>query len=114
MNDKKRTQKGSQIVISLFVTVTHTAYLDNGTATGLTADNDKIPSESWVVNNSPLEIHMDYERFSRESLRNSRKFYLIYQDRISESLILKFAVEKSQTCLGNSKSFRLFSLGLII
>ena len=77
MNDKKRTRKGSQIVIRLFVTVTHTAYLDNGTATGLTADNDKIPSESWVVNNSPLEIQMDM-RDSQESLYETQENSLWY------------------------------------
>ena len=85
------------------MTVTHTAYLDNGTATGLTADNDKIPSESWVVNNSPLEIHMDYERFSRESLRNTRKFFMVYRDRTPQSLIAKFAVEKTQSMIGKLK-----------
>ena len=83
------------------MTVTHTAYLDNGTATGLTADNDKIPSESWVVNNSPLEIHMDYERFSRVSLWNTRKFFMVYGDKISESLFRKFVAKNHKQCLGN-------------
>ena len=59
------------------MTVTHTAYLDNGTATGLTADNDKIPSESWVVNNSPLEIQMDM-RDSQESLYETQENSLWY------------------------------------
>ena len=35
--------------------------------------------------------------FSVKTLENVRKFFLTYRDRISESLILKFVVEKSQT-----------------
>ena len=77
------------------MTVTHTAYLDNGTATGLTADNDKIPSESWVVNNSPLEIQMDM-RDSQESLyetqENSLWYHLVSLILLVNLLVLVFLV----------------------
>ena len=90
MNDKKKNPEGSQIVIRLFVTVTHTAYLDNGTATGLTADNDKIPSESWVVNNSPLEIQW-ITRDSQGCLYGTQENSLWYME-------IKFP----NHCFGNS------------
>ena len=35
--------------------------------------------------------------YSRETLRNARKFYQTYQGRISQTLFTEFAVEKSQT-----------------
>ena len=35
--------------------------------------------------------------FSVDTLENARKFFLIYQDRISETVFRKFAVEKSET-----------------
>lgn len=37
--------------------------------------------------------------FSEDTLSNMRKFYLIYKNRISETLFRKFAVEKSETAL---------------
>ncbi len=39
--------------------------------------------------------------FSVDTLENMRKFYLVYQDRISENLYRNFAVEKSE------KAFRI-------
>ena len=41
--------------------------------------------------------------YTRESLRNARKFYLIYKDRISQTLFTEFAVRKSQTLFGKLK-----------
>ena len=38
--------------------------------------------------------------FSRESLRNARKFYLAFQDRIPQTLFTEFAIKKSQTLFG--------------
>lgn len=38
--------------------------------------------------------------YSRESLRNARKFYLVFHDRISQTLFTKFTAEKSQTLFG--------------
>ena len=35
--------------------------------------------------------------FSVDTLENARKFFLVYQDRISETVFRKFAVEKSET-----------------
>ena len=40
--------------------------------------------------------------YSRETLRNARKFYLTYQDRISQTLFTEFAVRKSQTLFAQS------------
>ena len=42
--------------------------------------------------------------YSRESLRNARKFYLTFQDRISQTLFTEFAIEKSQTLFGKLKN----------
>ena len=41
--------------------------------------------------------------FSIDSLTKARKFFLTYRDRISESLILKFAVEKTQSVITEFK-----------
>ena len=41
--------------------------------------------------------------YSRETLRNARKFYLIFQDRISQTLFTEFAIRKSQTMFGKLK-----------
>ena len=42
--------------------------------------------------------------YSRESLRNARKFYLTFQNRISQTLFTEFAIEKSQTLFGKLKT----------
>ena len=45
VKNKKEPDRGSKRDVNcLSVTVTHTAYLDNGTATGLTVDIKKITS----------------------------------------------------------------------
>lgn len=41
--------------------------------------------------------------YSRETLRNARKFYQIFQDRISQTLFTEFVIEKSQTLFGKLK-----------
>lgn len=48
--------------------------------------------------------------FSRETLRNARKFYQVYQDRIPQTLFTEFAEEKSQTLFGKSEVQNLFRL----
>ena len=48
--------------------------------------------------------------FSVDTLENARKFYLNYQDRISETLFWKFAVEKSETLFREFEDGQLFSL----
>ena len=39
--------------------------------------------------------------FSRETLKNCRRFYLEYKNRIGETLFTLFAVEKAKQCLPN-------------
>ncbi len=48
--------------------------------------------------------------YSRETLRNARKFYLTYQDRISQTLFTEFAVQKSQTLFTQFKEQPPFTL----
>ena len=48
--------------------------------------------------------------FSRETLRNARKFYQVYQDRIPQTLFTEFVEEKSQTLFGKSEVQNLFRL----
>ncbi|MDO5150289.1 MAG: DUF1016 N-terminal domain-containing protein [Oscillospiraceae bacterium] len=48
--------------------------------------------------------------FSVDTLENARKFYLVYCNRISETLFRKFTIEKSKTALvlnGNEIPFHL-------
>lgn len=56
-----------------------------------------------IIKNLSEAMNTQFGRgFSVDTLENARKFYLTYQDRISETLFRKFAVEKSETV------FRLF------
>ena len=48
--------------------------------------------------------------FSEDTLKNCRKFYLIYKDRISETVFDLFAVEKSETVFCFFKDQMPFSL----
>ena len=48
--------------------------------------------------------------FSEDTLKNCRKFYLIYKDRISETVFDLFAVEKSETVFSFFKDQMPFSL----
>ena len=48
--------------------------------------------------------------FSEDTLKNCRKFYLIYKDRISETVFELFAVEKSETVFSFFKDQMPFSL----
>jgi hypothetical protein len=41
--------------------------------------------------------------FARETLRNARKFYLMFKERISQTLFTEFAIRKSQTMFGKLK-----------
>ena len=53
--------------------------------------------------------------FSVDTLENARRFFLMYQDRISETVFRKFAVEKSETVFSFlKKNHRLHFRGLII
>lgn len=56
-----------------------------------------------IIKNLSEAMNKQFGRgFSVDTLENVRKFYLTYQDRISETVFRKFAVEKSETV------FRLF------
>ena len=56
-----------------------------------------------IIKNLSEAMNTQFGRgFSVDTLENTRKFYLTYQDRISETVFRKFAVEKSE------KVFRLF------
>lgn len=48
--------------------------------------------------------------YSRETLRNARKFYQVYKDRVSESMYLNFIDQKSQTLFGELNQTRPFKL----
>lgn len=51
-----------------------------------------------IIKNLSEAMNTQFGRgFSVDTLENARKFYLIYQDRISETMFRKFAVEKSET-----------------
>ncbi len=53
---------------------------------------------SQVIKRLSEEMKKNFERgFSEDSLKNVRKFYLTYKDRISEAVLNLFAVEKSET-----------------
>lgn len=51
-----------------------------------------------VINRLSEALAEQYGRgFSVDTLEKTRKIFLIYQDRISETVFRKFAVEKSET-----------------
>ncbi len=51
-----------------------------------------------VIETLSDELTLKYGKgFSRQNLEFARKFYLIYENRISETLFRKFAIEKNQT-----------------
>ena len=53
---------------------------------------------SQVIKSLSEEMKKNFERgFSEDSLKNARKFYLTYKDRIDETVFNLFAVEKSET-----------------
>lgn len=53
---------------------------------------------SQVIKRLSEEMKKNFERgFSEDSLKNARKFYLTYKNRIDETVLNLFAVEKSET-----------------
>ena len=53
---------------------------------------------SQVIKRLSEEMKKNFERgFSEDSLKNARKFYMTYKDRIDETVFNLFAVEKSET-----------------
>lgn len=51
-----------------------------------------------VIKNLSEKLLNEFGRgFSGDTLKNARKFYLIYKERISETVFSLFAIEKSET-----------------
>ena len=51
-----------------------------------------------VIKNLSQKLTAEFEKgFSESTLEKARKFYLLYKDRISETLFTEFALKKSQT-----------------
>ena len=66
-------------------------------------DKSRAKYGQQVIKRLSETLTAQYGRgFSVDTLENAQKFFLIYQDRISETVFRKFAVEKSETL------FRLF------
>lgn len=65
----------------------------------------------YVINNLSKKLLKEFGRvFSGDTLKNARKFYLIYKERISEIVFSLFAIEKSETefsFLNKDMSFQL-------
>ncbi len=62
---------------------------------------DRAEYGARVIDRLSAALTEEFGRgYSRESLRNARKFYLAFHDRISQTLFTEFAVEKSQTLFG--------------
>lgn len=53
---------------------------------------------SQVIKSLSEELKKNFEKgFSEDNLKNARKFYLTYKDRIDETVFNLFAIEKSET-----------------
>ena len=53
---------------------------------------------SGIIKTLSEELQKEFGKgFSEDTLKNARKFYLIYKERISETMFSLFAVEKSET-----------------
>ena len=53
---------------------------------------------SQVIKRLSEKLQKEFEKgFSEDTLKNARKFYLTYKDRISETVFSLFAIEKSET-----------------
>ena len=75
--------------------------------------SDRAKYGNRVLEYLSIALTKEFGRgFSTDTLNNARKFFLLYRDRISESMIRKFAVEKTQSVIGkfvNEKSESLIS-----
>ena len=61
---------------------------------------DRAEYGSRVIDRLAQALTEEFGRgYSRETLRNTRKFYLTFKDRISQTLFTEFAVRKSQTLM---------------
>ena len=66
---------------------------------------DRAQYGARVIDRLSAALTEEFGRgYSRESLRNARKFYLAFQDRISQTMFTEFAIEKSQTLFGKLRN----------
>ena len=66
--------------------------------------SDRAKYGAHVIDTLAEALTEEFGRgYSRESLRNARKFYLTFSDRISQTLFEEFAIKKSQTLFGKLK-----------
>lgn len=60
--------------------------------------NSRAKYGQQIIKNLSEKLLNEFGRgFSGDTLKNARKFYLIYKDRISETVFSLFAIEKSET-----------------
>lgn len=60
--------------------------------------NERAEYGKHIIKNLSIRLNEEFGKgFSEDTLKNARKFYLIYKDRISETVFSLFAVEKSET-----------------
>ncbi|MBO4414573.1 MAG: DUF1016 family protein, partial [Lachnospiraceae bacterium] len=73
--------------------------------------NDRAKYGDRVIDRLSETLTEEFGRgFSRENLRNARKFYQVYQDRIPQTLFTEFIEQKSQTLFGKLKKDNPFRL----
>lgn len=75
------------------------------------AGNDRAKYGDRVIDQLSEALTEEFGRgYSRETLRNARKFYQVYQERISQTLFTEFIGQKSQTLFGKLKKENPFRL----
>ena len=73
--------------------------------------NDRAKYGDRIIDRLSNALTEEFGRgYSRETLRNARKFYQVYQGRISQILFTEFVGQKSQTLFGKLKKKYLFRL----
>lgn len=73
--------------------------------------NDRAKYGERVIDHLSEALTEEFGRgYSRETLRNARKFYQVYQDRISQTLFTEFVEQKSPTLFGKLNSEHPFRL----
>ncbi|MBQ9360162.1 MAG: DUF1016 family protein [Lachnospiraceae bacterium] len=73
--------------------------------------NDRAKYGDRVIDRLSEALTEEFGRgYSRETLRNARKFYQVYQERISQTLFTEFVGQKSQTLFGKLKKENPFRL----
>ena len=60
--------------------------------------NERAEYGKQIIKNLSEKLNQEFGKgFSVSTLEKSRMFYLLYKDRISETLFTEFALKKSQT-----------------